>query len=150
MRPVNYLPPNDQEKLDWLNNFAKKLPFYASALGLSIEEIQTIGRDAKQFELFVRQNYPTENKNLGEYKRIVLEQQIADKSRVLTVGSQGAPPTWIFRKLSNTVMKIKTHPGFNSIIGKELGILTETLIQKEPDENVVELKKTKENRKVKR
>ncbi len=127
----SYLPNDDAGKMKWLNNMAVKLIGYAEVLLLSKETVQQVAEDAANFSYFIG--------NLNGFREY--QKQVTAFKNILRDGEGGeitirqppapAPPfplrTAIFGRACRLAAAIKVNPAYNTAIGKDLGIIRETV-----------------------
>lgn len=130
MAAGNYVPDRDSDKVTWLNNFVSKFSGYASLLGFTSEEAGQINDDAIMFAYCVGQVvlFKTEKQERVKFKNLVsngaIGTPIGDFPSVPTIPSPpDAVPAGIFKRMAKTVQRIKNHPKYTDIIGKDLGII---------------------------
>jgi hypothetical protein len=126
--PKNYyLPPEDAARGPWLNNLATKLPTYAATLGLTAEEITSVGAD----NVFWAYVYDARNQ-FNQFAKDWTAYKNAARGGV-TLGDVPTAPTLpdaptlvqpdIFGRIAALVARIKAHPGYTEAIGHDLGII---------------------------
>lgn len=130
MASENYLPRRDSDRVTWFNNFDSKFGGYASLLGFTSDEVTGISKDAAMFAYCVGQVvlFKTEKQERVKFKNLVsngaIGIPIGDFPSVPTIPAPPeAVPAGIFKRLAKTVQRIKNHPKYNDIIGKDLGII---------------------------
>jgi hypothetical protein len=129
----NYLPGTDAGKMQWLNNFAAKLPNYKEALGIADATIKEYQDDAENFAYLIGgiENFRKYTKQVTAYKNLL--RSGSPKNDLL-----GAPPPApetpvlpktamadVFGRVVKTVRIIKSTKGYNEAIGKDLGVIGE-------------------------
>jgi uncharacterized protein with HEPN domain len=130
---VYYLPTSDPGKMQWLNNFAAKLPNYREVLSLLEEDVTNVKKWSENFASIIG--------NIEIIRQYT--QQVTAYKNIMRSGSKNndplgvmppAPPTIqlpqgatpdIFGQVQKLVQVIKNSKGYNEAIGKDLGIIGE-------------------------
>lgn len=105
----NYLPRENEARLEWLHNFLTKFPEYHERYDFSEIETASILRETKAFIDFLKE----------------AENTFQDKEGYDKVKSQydNTPvPAWLRRRLARTIQRIKTHPDFHEETGRALSL----------------------------
>ena len=124
-----YLPRSDKKKILWLNNFAVRLPYYASTLGISQATLTSMQNEAKMFEYAVKlvDSFSKTKKDKTTFKN-----QLRDGPESKTQLSvpqfsiqkpPAAVPPGIFKRITSLIRKIKVHDNYTTAIGKHLDII---------------------------
>lgn len=129
----SYLPETDAGKMQWLNNFAAKLPLYQAPLQLNdatLTEVQiwsdNFGYLIGNIELL--RKYTVQ---YTAYKNLVRRSNASVETLGLLPPLPPAPimphgPTPnIFGQISKLVQLIKNNKGYNEAMGKDLGIIAD-------------------------
>ncbi len=137
----SYLPGTDTGRMQWLNNFAAKLPNYKDVLALTDATIKLYQDDAENFTYLVSgiENFRKYTKQATAYKNLL-------RSGSRKKDSLGTPPQApetpvlpkpavpdIFGRVTKTVQVIKNSDGYNEAIGKDLGIAVEDSAKNKTD-----------------
>jgi len=124
-----YMPYNDEERASWLNNFASKLPQYASKYGIAPEEMMDIQNSAQYFTAVL--NYRTQLQ--------AFQAAVTDHKNALVKGLKAGavlqlltPPNFmlsmpveagIFIRATALVNRMKAHLRYTEADGSDLGII---------------------------
>jgi hypothetical protein len=130
---VFYLPTSDTGKMQWLNNFAAKLPNYREALSLLEEDLTNVKKWSENFAYIIGniENIRQYTKQVTAYKNIL---RSGSKNNDPLGVMPPAPPTPqlpqeatpdIFGQVQKLVQVIKNSKAYNEAIGKDLGIIGE-------------------------
>jgi hypothetical protein len=130
MSSSSYIPAGDAERVIWLNNFASRLPQYASALGLTPAEVASVQRDAAMFAYIVQMQDAAHQywTSLSGLKRQLRSspQQIAAPA-LPAAPSAGTPPaavsSGIFNRVILLVARIKQCSAYSPTMGQDLNII---------------------------
>lgn len=126
-----YLPETDTGKIIWLNNFALKLPTYATALSIPVTMHTQVTNDADNFVKMVSSigYFADYNKQLTTYKNELRSGTVNNTP----IGTLPAPPAAItfntppladvFGRIRKLVQTIKNNPNYTEAIGQDLGII---------------------------
>lgn len=151
MKREFYLPTDEASQSIWLNNFAQKLPAYATTLGVSAATVTQEQNDAKNFAamlgfLEALRQYGTQS---TAYKNL-LKQGNEGNTAIGSLVATPALPTFIptppmgdiFGRLAKLVTTIKNAPNYTDAIGQDLGVIgSETnqrmAVEAKPDIKVV-------------
>jgi hypothetical protein len=133
MAHAKYIPTSDANKVMWLNNFTIKLNLYASTLGISNTELNSLQNDTALFSYIVNlmELYYTNYLNLAGYKNMM---KFAEGQQHLSFIPKLPPlpteptlvPEGIFDRVSKLVKRIKASTTYNDHIGSDLGIVAPT------------------------
>jgi hypothetical protein len=125
-----YLPQADKDKVGWLNEFFTKFHEHAFLLDFNSVEIASIKNDFDMFAYLMETGdlLKQEMNKLISYKNLMTFGDINTGQAVdpVPVSFPPAPtivPAGIFRRLLRTIMRIKSHPDYEQIIGEALGII---------------------------
>lgn len=133
MKRQNYYPSRLASQVLWLNNYADKVSGYATGLGLNATAITGTVADAKYLSY-------TLGLWLGDVRTFAQSatEYIEIAQTGLTGGSPYPPPVFTapalpagvvvvaagaLTRIFNFVQEIKSAPGFNNVMGEELGVL---------------------------
>jgi hypothetical protein len=130
MKNLRYLPSTDAGKSVWTNNFDTKLPLYATTLGLSSADIQSVHDDnaAFQYIIAMTQVYRQSLANLITYKNMLKSASGTQHiGPIPSLPVLPTPPTTvpegIFDRITKLVTRIKNSTGYSDAIGADLGII---------------------------
>jgi hypothetical protein len=125
-----YLPDDDNGKEAWLNNFAAKLPTYATTLGLAAATITQTEADATNFTagMTALTAYKKYAKNITAYKNHLRDGDVNNTP----IGTLADPPDLpafsasiignIFGRNRKLVNTLKNNANYTLAIGQNLGI----------------------------
>jgi len=125
---TSYLPTGEQERVTWLNTFAKKIPTYAPALGLPAPTVTAVAADAAYYE-WVMNAVPTFRdyaQAWTAFKNTLVSggPKLGDAPATPTLGTApAAVEPDLFGRLGRLVATIKNAPGYTDAIGQDLGII---------------------------
>jgi hypothetical protein len=130
MPTLHYLPPKDQDRVAWLNNFAAKLPAYKTTFGLSDADLAGVAADAVMWEWMVGwcEAMRTRAQNITAFKN-----QLRDGPEgavALPPGApdfRAAPPSVapdVFGRIGRLVQTIKNHRAYTEASGRDLVIVS--------------------------
>jgi hypothetical protein len=137
----SYLPGTDTGRMQWLNNFAAKLPNYKDVLALTDATLNQYQDDAENFAYIIGgiESFRKYTKQATAFKNLM--RSGSPKNDPL-----GAPPPApetpvlpkpavpdIFGRVTKTVQVIKNTEGYNEAIGKDLGIIGEETAKMQAD-----------------
>lgn len=129
----SYLPRTEAGQMQWLNNFATKLPNYKERLGLTDDVLKECVHDAENYAYMIG--------GMEKFRKFTL--QITAQKKLLSNGSKGpnttgamtpAPPSPvlphplvpnIFGRIGKLVQSIKSSKSYDIPMGKDLGIIVE-------------------------
>ena len=124
------IPRTDNELMVWLNNFSTSFASHAAELGFNEAEVNSVKADAAMLSYVVGDIVPTYKAALqarSNYKTLVVSGPLGRPG-----GPPPAPPTTgtapatvspgIVPRIRNLVQRIQLAPGYNEIIGSDLGI----------------------------
>lgn len=124
----NYLPSHDKERVAWFRNFINQFTLHAASLNFTPIEIEGVRHDCTMFTDLVEAvtvlKYGTK-KRTGQKTSPASE--YGDFAPYLS-SIPSAPtnvPAGIFRRLSFTIRRIKSHPSYTETLGLALGIIGE-------------------------
>ncbi|MBI5387314.1 MAG: hypothetical protein HZA90_21850 [Verrucomicrobia bacterium] len=135
MAKPHYLPPKDQDRVVWLNNFAGKLPTHKVTVGLADADVVSAQADAAAWQWIVGWNEAmrTRAQTVTAYK---------NQLRNGPAGAATAPPAApeyaaaplnvapdLFGRIGMLVQRIKNHPAYTEVIGQDLGIVAAQVIE---------------------
>lgn len=123
-----YLPRTDEDKATWLNNFALKLPIYASKYNITPEEIQDMQSSAQYFDALLDYNnqFKAYVSSVTAFKNL-----LRDGAKNGTVSEMPMPPAvmlppavapGIFARSAAIVNRIKASLNYSAADGDDLGI----------------------------
>ncbi len=129
MARPHYLPPKDQDRITWLNNFSTKLPGYKTTFNLTDADLAGVEADAAMWAWLVPwcEVMRARVQNLTAYKS-----QLRDGPGGPATAPPGAPtfdeppatvPYDMFGRLGMLVQRIKNHPAYTDAIGQDLRII---------------------------
>jgi hypothetical protein len=127
MKHQYYLPHGDLDRLEWMNNFAQKLPGYATLLGLTPGQISALLADADMLAIVILLLAPFRDfvQNLTGYKKALMNGSaapIGDIPAVPVINPHTAVAAGVFVRVAALVRIIKASPNYNDdTIGKDLG-----------------------------
>ena len=138
---ASFIKSSDSEFGLQLENFRSKLPGYATALGVTVEEIDTVNADTNYYlsVLLAQTNFQTYAESVTNYKDLL---RYGNGNEVLgqfpkvpkapvngggdpTVASASPAPMVaanVQERFSKLVQRIKGSPNYNKTIGEDLGI----------------------------
>jgi len=124
-----YLPSSDRGKAEFLDNLALKIDGYATLLGLTSADVDSVQADAAMFSyvLEMQEAYKTFKQDLTKYKNMLRDGAPGSLGPIPVSPVMPAPPTLvdknIFKRIRKLVDRIKAAPAYNESIGEDLGIV---------------------------
>lgn len=127
------IPRTEPELVVWLNNFATSYATHAATLGLAPETAEALTRDAAMFQYLVGDLIPTYQAAVQArtaYKNLLKEGPVDAApppvpAAPVTGAHPPAVPPGIMPRVRNLIARIKSSPGYNESIGRDLGIAGE-------------------------
>jgi hypothetical protein len=122
-----FLPADEPGKLQWLNNFAAKLPTYGATVGVQTSELGQTNADAAYFAFVVNAHdqHTKTTRDWTAYKTALRSGTTV--GAMPTTPALGIPPTavpaGIFTRASALAARIKKHPAYTEAMGQDLGII---------------------------
>lgn len=125
-----YLPNSDADKVLWLNNFAEKLPAYATTLGITASTLAQVQTDSDVFgSVFIFQNaLKNTMESYTAFKNLLKDGKDALTPPPTIPTLPTLPPSSqsnIFGRAAQLVQNIKSNPNYNESIGDDLRIIGE-------------------------
>lgn len=130
---IYYLPPSDAGKMQWLNNFAAKLPNYREPLRLTEPTLGEAKKWSENFSYLIGniENFRQYNKQVTAFKNLMRNGSqnnspigiMPQAPETLTLPHEATAD--IFGQAAKLVQLIKNSKGYNEAIGKDLGIIGE-------------------------
>ncbi|MBV8858149.1 MAG: hypothetical protein JOZ02_14555 [Acidobacteria bacterium] len=125
------IPRTDTELALWLNNFSTSFEAHAPALGFTEAEVNAVKADAAMLNYLLGDLLPTYKSALQartSYKNMVLTGPIGRAGGALppppaTATAPAVVPPGILPRLRNLVQRIQLAPGYNEVVGLDLGII---------------------------
>lgn len=131
MKAITFIPSTDTDRMVWLNNFAIKIPGYASILNITANEVASIQKDAAAFAYIInmQESFKQTLQQINAYKSLmkhaVDQQHIGSMPVVPVLASPPAVvPEGIFDRISKLAQRIKASVNYNTHIGADLGIIS--------------------------
>jgi len=125
-----YLPRTLAALLGWLQNFASKFAGYGPTLGFTAAEVTAITDDFNMFQYTMAawDTFKAWLQDLNKFREILSNAPIGTPMpafpAVPVLGvAPAAVPSGIFRRIANTVQRIKAHPNYAANIGEDLQII---------------------------
>jgi len=125
-----YLPNGDQDRANWLNNFAAKLSEHATTLEVAEATVTDIRTANAYFNyvLTVHQSLKNNVREMTAYKNQLSNGRIGQAVGALpTLPDLGAAPTAvtfpIFSRVQQLVKALRNHPAYTTSMGQDLGII---------------------------
>jgi hypothetical protein len=138
MAKGDYIPKADDAKVTWLNNFAGKLPVYATTLNISTTDTEFTQKASTlaTYTLSVVKQVQDFSKSVVAYKDALFEGKNPKNPISLPIPPvfQNVPeamPEGVFMEIRNIVKRIKASSSYTQSIGKDLGIVGEENTKKE-------------------
>ena len=131
MKKEAYMPDDDKGKVIFMNNYAGKLPLYATLLGISSADVTQVQNDAADFASAVNvvEAFKTYTHSLVQYKNH-LRDGVANGAALGTLAAAPPLPVFsvtllanIFLRISKQVATIKNNTNYTETIGKDLKII---------------------------
>lgn len=124
------IPRTDTELALWLTNFSNSFAAHAAALGFTEADVNSVRADAAMVNYLLGDLLPTYKTALQartSYKNLVMAGPIGMAGGSLppppaTGPAPTAVPPGIVPRLRNLVQRIQLAPGYNEVIGFDLGI----------------------------
>jgi uncharacterized protein YaiE (UPF0345 family) len=122
-----FIPKDENGKLKWLNNYAAKLPTYATTVGVTAAEVTQTTADAAYFAFVVgaHNQHTKTTRDWTAYKTALRSGTVI--GAMPTTPALGVPPAavpaGIFNRVSAMAARIKKHPAYTEAIGQDLGII---------------------------
>ena len=124
------IPRTDTELALWLTNFSNTFAAHAPALGFTEADVSSVKADAAMVNFLLGDYIPTYKSALQartSYKNLVMTGPIGVAGGALppppTTGPAPAVvPPGVLPRLRNLVQRIQLAPGYNEVIGRDLGI----------------------------
>lgn len=126
---MSYLPDSDQGKDEFLANLSAKLPAYATAFGLSPDDLASVAADAAAFRwtLDSQTQFKTATQQWTSFKNQLRDGpeggSTAPASPSLPTPPLTLPDFGIFKRISRLVARIKASAAYTTAIGEDLGIV---------------------------
>lgn len=131
MKAITFIPSTDTDRMIWLNNFASKIPSYASMLNITTSEVSSIQNDAAAFAYIINMQevFKQTLQQITGYKTLMkhaINQQHIGSMPVIPVlaAAPAVVPEGIFDRISKLAQRIKASVNYNSHIGADLGIIS--------------------------
>lgn len=124
-----FLPTSDSDRLVWMNNFNSVLPQFATALGLTSDDLQTVSDDTAYFGYIIQyQNDLKQHQQaITQYKKRLRTDSAQANLGPMPVFIPPTPPLevpgGIFNRLNTLVYNIKHSTGYTAAIGQALNII---------------------------
>lgn len=125
-----YLPSSDEARVPWLNNYAAKLPKYATKYNIMQEEVMDMQISAPYFDAFVkfRNQSGTFQYSLTDHRDIISEGTSSNGATLEPLQPPmmmlpPAPQPGIFKRVRAMVARIKNHVHYSEADGSDLGIV---------------------------
>jgi hypothetical protein len=123
----NYLPSYDKERVAWFRNFISKFSQYAPELCFTPFEVAGIRSDCATIASMADAVSVLKN---GVGKSVAFKNPEASgesETQLIDIPSSPVPsapaiPAGVFRRLSMTIRRIKSHPSYTEVMGAALGI----------------------------
>src|SRR5438874_3769694 len=129
MPKAPYLPLSDDQKADFLDNFAAKLPTYATALGVAAGEVTDVQNGALWFRyaLTVQTIIKAHAVAVTAAKNAIRDGTGGTPASMPALPTLPAPPAGsvnvgVFRRITALVQRIKNHANYTDPIGQDFGI----------------------------
>jgi hypothetical protein len=124
------IPRTDTELALWLNNFSNSFAAHATALGFTEADVNSVKADAAMLNYLLGELLPTYKSALQSrtsYKNLVMAGPIGSVGGALPPPPATGPvpavvPPGILPRLRNLAQRIQLAPGYNEVIGFDLGI----------------------------
>ena len=127
MSKAYFIPNDDKGKRSWLNNFAAKLPAYATVVGVTPAEVTAVQADSACFTYVcdARSLCDQSTRRWTSYKNALRNGGSLGPvpSAVTLPAAPAAVAADIFGRNSTLAARIKKHPGYAEAIGRDLGII---------------------------
>lgn len=131
MAKEHYLPSTDAEKVTWLQNFAGKLSGYSVTFGLTTADTTSVNNDWAMVNYMwgLLTGSRTRMQEITAYKQAVFNGGAEPALGAVPTGYTGSnsPPSVVlpdvFGRIAALVARLKTHSGFTTAIGEDLGII---------------------------
>jgi hypothetical protein len=124
-----YLPKSDEERAPWLNNFAAKLPKYATKYNITPEEVMDMQMSAPYYDVFVKYRVQSGafQYSLTDHRDIMSEGvsngTTLEPLQPPMLTLPPAPQPGIFKRVRALVSRIKSHVHYSEADGSDLGIV---------------------------
>ena len=125
-----YMPTTDNGRLSWLENLDNKLGQYASTLGVTPAEINSVHADTLMFTFIMLYLgvITTKKENVSKYKKLLSHisgniQLGAIPALPTLPVAPAAVPAGIFDRTHLLVQRMKMHTNYTEAIGRDLGII---------------------------
>jgi hypothetical protein len=135
MKNIKYMPGTDSGKGVWFDNFNIKLPLYATVLGVTNTELQSVQDDNNMYQYIIRtaEAHKQTLSNLLSYKNMLKGASGSQHiGAVPSLPVLPAPPTLvpegIFDRVSQLVARIKKSFAYSDNIGADLGVLVSATV----------------------
>lgn len=113
MKAITFIPSTDTDRMIWLNNFATKIPGYASILNITANEVASIQNDAAAFAYIInmQESFKQTLQQINAYKNLmkhaINQQHISSMPVVPILASPPAVvPEGIFDRISKLAQRI--------------------------------------------
>jgi hypothetical protein len=124
------IPRTDTELALWLTNFSTSFAAHATALGFAEAEVNSVKADAAMLNYLLGDLLPTYKSALQartSYKNLVVAGPVGRPGGALPPSPSTGPapavvPPGILPRLRNLVQRIQLAPGYNEVVGLDLGI----------------------------
>ena len=134
MKRKFYLPPGDNARLAWLQNFSSKIGTYAAALGITPAEVTAIAAYYVMlgYILGIIDQVRAFSQDLTKFKdKLMMASLGTPLGAVPALTLAAAPPAvdaGIFTIIAGIVKRIKGSTNYNENIGEDLGIIGADII----------------------
>ncbi|HLG35644.1 MAG TPA: hypothetical protein VI757_12250 [Bacteroidia bacterium] len=134
MKRKFYLPPTDNGRLAWLQNFSSKIGTYAAALGITPLEVSAIAAFYLMlvYILGIIEQVRTFSQDLTKFKETLMVAPLGTPPGAVPSITLAAPPAavdaGIFTIIAGFVKRIKGSVNYNVGIGEDLGIIGADII----------------------
>jgi hypothetical protein len=134
MKRKYYLPPGDNARLAWLQNFSSKIGTYAASLGITPTEVTAIAAFYVMlgYILGIIDQVRTFSQDLTKFKDTLMAATLGTPlGAVPTLTLAAAPPAvdaGIFTIIAGMVKRIKGSANYNENIGEDLGVIGADII----------------------
>ena len=134
MKRKFYLPPGDNARLAWLQNFSSKIGTYAVSLGITPIEVTALAAYYVMFGyiLGIIDQVRTFSQDLTKFKEKLMIAALGTPLGAVPSLTLAAPPppvpAGIFTIIAGIVKRIKGSTNYNENIGEDLGVIGADII----------------------
>ncbi|HCS19077.1 MAG TPA: hypothetical protein DIW47_00685 [Bacteroidetes bacterium] len=130
-----YLPRTDEQKKNWLNNFAAKKNTHQGVFGFTGAEVTSTQQDAIMFAYIIALIFQNREdmKEFTAYKNILRDgPKSAPTTTFPSFTPAGATPTLvaadIFERVARDAERIKAHNNYTPALGQDFGIIGTAIV----------------------